>query len=450
MNNSIAVIVAVNNEGLFKTNVLDSPGLQEINAQIIPIRGAKSAADAFYSGLKLTACQWVLYCHQDVYFPEGSGLAIKKKLSSFSKDTIMGFVGISKDAAGVGLVNDRGNILDWPETNFAVSVDELAVVLHRDCTYRIDPDLGWHLWATDLCLQAMKRGQYACVPRIMVHHNSTHGYTLPDAFHESKKVIAASHPEVKVIHSLCATISKVLIAVSSCESYENSGMNTPMRETWLPEAAKLGMDYKFFHGAGSTPKDDVVVVPSGDDYYTLIDKAKEKVKWAIETGYEHVFMCTADTYASAERLMTCGFENHSYLGGLCTHPDYGKYCQGGAGFFLNRTACEVLSRDTDTPYVPTTGSEDTWVGMALRKEGIHPVCSSSFVGFPSSRYDTGDVQEGPRVGNGIVALHLSYLYSDLVYRPEDMYRIHHEWVSGMKSVPKIPKRTFRRPPRPGR
>ena len=223
-----------------------------------------------------------------------------------------------------------------------------------------------------------------------------------------------------------------------------------MRDTWLSEAVKLGMDYKFFHGTGSTPKEDVIVVPSEDDYYSLIDKTKEKVKWSIENDYEHVFMCTADTYASPERLLTCGFEHNAYIGGHCKHPDYGVYCQGGAGFFINNAACKVLSKDTDTPYVPTAGSEDTWVGMALRKENILPKFSPDFIGFTSSQVNVTDVQEGPRIGSTLVTLHLSYLYSDMIYRAEDMYRIHREWVSGMKSVPKVVKRNLRRPPRLGR
>jgi hypothetical protein len=453
-NVNIAVVVAVNNEELFKANILSSPGLQEIGAQIIPVRGAKSAAEAFEQGIQETTCPWIIYCHQDVYFPENSGREIERLVSHTSKNTITGFAGLATDATGVGLVDDRGMILDWPETDKAISVDELAVVLHRDCEYKIDATLGWHLWATDLCLQAMADGQYAQVPRIMVRHNSPHNRELPPEFYVSKRLLADKYSQIQVIHTLCTTIRRALIAISSCEAYEQSGMNTPMRETWLPDCVRLGMDYKFFHGTGSTPKEDVVVVPSGDDYYTLIDKAKEKVKWAIEHKYDHVFMCTADTYAG-ERLTLCGYEKYSYFGGVCTHPDYGVYCQGGAGFFLNREACEVLSKDTDTPYVPTTGSEDTWVGMALKKAGILPTFSPDFIGFPSSRYDITDVQEGPRIGNNIVALHLSYIYSDLVYRPEDMYRIHREWKSGMKSVPKVVKRALRavsprRPPRPGR
>ena len=52
---------------------------------------------------------------------------------------------------------------------------------------------------------------------------------------------------------------KLLIAVMSCEAYEVKGNNDALRSTWLPEACKLGIDYKFFHGTGAQNKEDVVV-----------------------------------------------------------------------------------------------------------------------------------------------------------------------------------------------
>src|SRR5579885_2679274 len=69
---------------------------------------------------------------------------------------------------------------------------------------------------------------------------------------------------------------KILISISSCEIFEKSGLNDPLRETWLPDAVKLGMDYKFFHGAGSTEKEDVVVLPVDDSLGGLTEKAKAR------------------------------------------------------------------------------------------------------------------------------------------------------------------------------
>ena len=109
-------------------------------------------------------------------------------------------------------------------------------------------------------------------------------------------------------------MSKLLIAISSCQSYEDAGLNQPLRDTWLSDAVKQGIDYKFFHGSGSRYKEDVVIVNRNDQYYDLTSKTKEKLHWAMLQGYDYVFACFPDTYACPERLLSCGFENHDYMG----------------------------------------------------------------------------------------------------------------------------------------
>ena len=66
----------------------------------------------------------------------------------------------------------------------ALSIDEFAVALHRDATVAIDATLGWHLWATDLCLQAEQQHGRAVaqILQVPLFHNSTNDYRLPPAF----------------------------------------------------------------------------------------------------------------------------------------------------------------------------------------------------------------------------------------------------------------------------
>ena len=137
---------------------------------------------------------------------------------------------------------------------------------------------------------------------------------------------------------------KCLVAISSCEAYETSGLNNPMRETWLPDAEAVGVDYKFFHGRGATEKSDVVVVDCDDSYMGLIDKFRAKVKWALDRDYDFIFVCLADCYVRPERLVaSCP---RTYFGSVYTHETFGSYCQGGAGFILSKAACLALTKDT--------------------------------------------------------------------------------------------------------
>jgi hypothetical protein len=215
-NENIAVVVAVTDDVQFNEFIMASPGLQELDVDIISVHGAKSAAEAFYLGIEETTCPWIIYCHQDVYFPEGSGREIERLVSTLSKDTVLGFAGLSGrinsdeiECVGIvysgklGLLDFRGRRTD------AVSLDELAIVLNRDCKYQIDPKLGWHLWGTDLCLQAALDGCPARVERVLMTHNSSHDYIgnggLPAEFEDSKKVLIAKYPQLNVFYSLCTS-----------------------------------------------------------------------------------------------------------------------------------------------------------------------------------------------------------------------------------------------------
>lgn len=205
----ITVVVPVNNDASFHDNLLASPGLGEIAATLIPVRDARSAAEAFHLGAARSTCEWILFCHQDVYFPAGSGHKLHSILMQIplrqARATILGFVGLDYAAHLVGLVNDRGRLLSGPECAAAISVDEFAVVLHRQCKYNLDPALGWHLWATDLCLQALDMGEGPRVVCVPVSHNSA-TRSLPPAFAESAQALLKKHPQRKSIHTLCGVL----------------------------------------------------------------------------------------------------------------------------------------------------------------------------------------------------------------------------------------------------
>lgn len=65
--------------------------------------------------------------------------------------------GLRDGYAPAGFVIDRLSRFEQRESNEVVSIDELAIVLARDSLHRIDSQLCWRLWATDLCLEAITR-----------------------------------------------------------------------------------------------------------------------------------------------------------------------------------------------------------------------------------------------------------------------------------------------------
>lgn len=219
---------------------------------------------------------------------------------------------------------------------------------------------------------------------------------------------------------------KLLVAMSSCQLFEDNGSNQTARECWLSDLAAYGMDYKFFHGQQAVERNDVVVLDVPDDYGHLTYKTRANRKWAMDNGYEFVFQCFPDTYCRPERLAICDFRDFDYYGdfrGETAGPD--NYCSGGPGYWTSHRVNEFLARapitgvwrDEITPY-----AEDLWVGKILasyRQLRFRYSHNGNFV----NRGTRGD---GPLKSNAVISTHLSC--PDRYY-PERMRSKHREWLA---------------------
>lgn len=212
---SLSVIVPVNNEVQFQLNTNNSPGLEEIDAEVIHVLNAPNAAVAFSSGLAQASNEWIMFCHQDVYVPKDSGHILAELLEKIPverrKDVLIGFAGLCRDKKTkallpAGLVTDRLKNFDHSAQHPVVSLDEFAVIMHKDTVHRLDPQFGWHLWATDLCLQAENRETtFVGIARIPIFHNSLNDHVLSDSFYESENVLKAKYPDHRDLGTLCRT-----------------------------------------------------------------------------------------------------------------------------------------------------------------------------------------------------------------------------------------------------
>ncbi|WP_323247151.1 class I SAM-dependent methyltransferase [Synechococcus sp. CCY9202] len=218
----ITVIVPVNRQWQFELNIARSPGLKEIGAEIIPIYESNSAAEAYELGAQSASHPWRLFAHQDLYIPKGCGWLITRKILEMERNMAhawpAGFVGVEShgdDSSTLntdtfrGMIVDRSNLMAYAPSSAATSIDPLGVLLHQDTLCQIDPALGWHLWTTDLCLQAEKLHGKPCtnIFSVPVFHNSLL-VEVPQSWHSSAKKLAEKWPEKKTIHTLCGVISK--------------------------------------------------------------------------------------------------------------------------------------------------------------------------------------------------------------------------------------------------
>lgn len=217
-----SVVVPTTEETQLRRNVEASPGLREVQAHIVSVRGARNPADALAQARPHCHADWVLLCHQDVYFAAGFGEQLNAVLAEVPAEarsrTVIGFIGMGVDRQShqpvpAGHVIDRLNCADHPASDAVLSIDELALVVARDSLHHVDPELGWHLWATGLCLAAIE--QHRVFPRIVrlpLFHNSRTGSTLPPAFIASAQVLLRKFPAFAPIHTLCGTLDASFVA----------------------------------------------------------------------------------------------------------------------------------------------------------------------------------------------------------------------------------------------
>lgn len=215
------VVVPTTREQQLRLNVLQSPGLREVDARIVSVREAANPAQALERALPQCEQDWVLLCHQDVYFADGFGHRLNALLSAIPAEerdrTLLGFVGVGVNAAAdgvepAGFVIDRMARADHPASDKVMSIDELAIVVSRQSVHRIDPSIGWHLWATELCLTSI--AEHKVFPRIVrlpLFHNSLNDFSLPAAFHESAARLWAKHAAFGSIPTLCGTIDRAFV-----------------------------------------------------------------------------------------------------------------------------------------------------------------------------------------------------------------------------------------------
>jgi len=148
-------------------------------------------------------------------------------------------------------------------------------------------------------------------------------------------------------------MAKILIAVIGCEKYTDRAQ--ACRDTWADTSL---CDVMFFTGP---------VLGVGDTYEDLPAKTQAACRWALDHGYDWMFKADDDTYIWVERLLSSGFEEHHYSGfGGGKVPPPEEYASGGAGYWLDRSALEVVANALLT----NDTCEDRWVGRVLYDAGM--------------------------------------------------------------------------------
>ena len=179
------LIAAVNNEAILKSCLLNTPEAQSAS-EILLQTGYTSAAAAYNDAIRKANTDILVFAHQDVYLPEGWGAALEKALEVLSKqDPDWGVLGVwGLDAAGKG----AGDVyctfamkrLGGPFEGVSEvrTLDEVMLIVRKSSGLKFDEQMkGYHLYGTDICLQAQQRGMKCYAVSAFCVHN-TNGYNL--------------------------------------------------------------------------------------------------------------------------------------------------------------------------------------------------------------------------------------------------------------------------------
>jgi GT2 family glycosyltransferase len=178
------VICAANNEQVLQSCLLNSPDIGDV-AEVILQKGYASAAVAYNSGLQEAKTDLVVLIHQDVYLPKGWLAVLNRSLDVLSKvDPNWGVLGVwgvneSKDSTGFLYCAANGRLGQlFKGTREVRSLDEVLLVMRKSSGLRFDERLpGFHMYGTDICLEARRRGMKSYVVPAPCVHN-TNGYRM--------------------------------------------------------------------------------------------------------------------------------------------------------------------------------------------------------------------------------------------------------------------------------
>jgi len=180
-----SLISAVNNQDVLERCLLNSQEAQRAQ-EVILQRGFTSAASAFNDGIRRAGTDLLVFAHQDVYLPEGWTERAEKALGQLTQTdpnwAVAGIWGVkpSGEPAGHLFCASLNQVLGRRyEGGLEVqSLDEVLLILKKSSGVKFDEQLpGFHMYGTDVCLEARKRGRKSYAISALCIHN-TNGYDL--------------------------------------------------------------------------------------------------------------------------------------------------------------------------------------------------------------------------------------------------------------------------------
>jgi len=214
-----SLVVASNNEHVLRHTLLASPGIDS-RCQVIVERDSPSAGRAYNRGLDKAKADIVVFAHQDVFLPDDwfprLGQSIRQIESSGEGWGVLGVFGATAQKPPVlhgfcystGLQRILGAPFSYPVATR--TLDELVLVVRRSSGLRFDGQLpGFHLYGTDMCLQAEAVGLKNYIIPAFCIHNSKGIVRIPAEFWKAYFHLRKKWFKVLPVTTCCTKITRM-------------------------------------------------------------------------------------------------------------------------------------------------------------------------------------------------------------------------------------------------
>jgi hypothetical protein len=211
-----SLIVAANNEAVLASCLSRSPCIVQAGDYQV-MRGFASAGAAYNAGLRQSAGEILVFAHQDVYLPPGWETRLSQAVARLSDSdphwAVLGVFGIAQGSGPCGHLYCAGQqrVLGAPLADAirSDSLDEVLLVLRRSSGLSFDERLpGFHLYGTDICLEARRRGLGAYIVSAFCVHNTAGMAFLPRGFWRAYFVLRRKWWDRLPIRTPCTAITR--------------------------------------------------------------------------------------------------------------------------------------------------------------------------------------------------------------------------------------------------
>ena len=214
----ISVICCFNDNRIYNEMLVKSLENQSYEYELITIENQdnkfSSMAKAYNSISNDINGDVVLFCHQDISFPNSDTLSRIEEDILKNNDSVVGLCGITKDKKVYSnlkykktgdyiTANQLDNILE------VESLDECCFGMRKELIDEIDwfdEDVcdGWHLYAAELCVRAKKHNKKIKVSPVECFHREepSRGVRIDNSFLEIFKSIRNKHRDVNPLYSV--------------------------------------------------------------------------------------------------------------------------------------------------------------------------------------------------------------------------------------------------------